>query len=268
MYHSNSPIDHALNRLRMDVPKEILNLVFFPTEEHRTIDATNLNARIREHVIDPIVMSDMNQSGGKAIELDVKPSWMEKISPRITMIKVPKQMTQNRTIIDCLHSTFGMNATNNLESGIARQGNTNLNNARRIFAAVQNVPYVSTALVEVKGDNILEVRDHTSVPTRCKMLVRCTYDINFTDLSPRYWDYFSELVAFAVKAYCYTNAIVPMDRSVLQGGVEMGRLSSKIEEYSDANETYRDQIKERWKRILIQNDPIMKRRVNTMVTNP
>lgn len=265
---ATSPMEHALNRLTSRIPRQILELVFFPAEEHKTTDATNLNSRIREKVIDTFVMTDLNNAGGKAIELDVQQSWMRILSPALCIIDVPKNVTQNRRIISALNSSFGINMVNNAAIGIANQGNQYLNSANRVFNSAKPPPYVGTADINVIGNNQLEIRNFVSLPVRIRGLVRIEYSRDFNELRNMYWKDFAELVELAVKSYCYSNMIVPMDRAEIQGGMEMGRLSSKVEEWSDAAETYDDYLRERWNRILTLNDPIMSNRHVKKIVNP
>ena len=265
---ANNPIEHALNSLVRRLPRQILELTFFPAKEHKTTDATSLNERIREAVIDGFVMSDLNNNGGVAVELDIQQSWMRMLSPVLTLVDVPKNVLQNRNMTSALNSSFGVNMINNAAVGIANQGTQPLIGANRVFNSAKPPPYVGTADVRVIGSNQLEIRNFVSIPVRIRGLVRVEYTRDFTELHNQYWNRFADLVEMAVKAYCYNNLIVPMDRAELQGGVELGRLSSKVEEWSDASENYDDFLREAWKRILILNDPILSRRATKMIVNP
>lgn len=268
MSAANTPIDHALNSLIRRIPRQILELVFFPAQEHKTTDATSLSARIREQVIDGFVMSDLNNNGGVAVQIDIQQSWMQILSPALTIVSVPKNVTQNRRITSALNSSFGVNLINNAAVGIANQGNQMLIGANRVFNSAKPPPYVGTPDVRVIGNNQLELRNFVSIPVRIRGLVRIEYSRDFTELRNQYWNLFGDLVELAVKAYCYNNMLIPMDRAELQGGVEMGRLSSKVEEWSDASETYDDLLRDAWKRILILNDPILSTRGIKKIVNP
>ena len=269
MYTANNPIEFAYNKLSKTIPMQILETCFFDTSENKTDNAKNLYQRIREEVIDPIVMSDLNTLGGKVIPLDILPGWMNKISPRLTIIRIPKNFTQNRTINNVYSTTFGVSAISNLEVGVANNASSQvLGAAKRVFNSGMQVPYVSTANVTVHPENVIEVRDHTSLPTRVQCKVRLNYDENFTDLQQPFWIRFAELCGLALKAYIYTKLIVQMDRAFLQGGVEMGRMSAKVEEWSDAEETYQDTLHEKWQRLLTMNDPRAKNSHIIAITNP
>lgn len=268
MLNATNPIDMALNRLPMRLPRQILDLVFFPNEDHKTIDATNLNSRIREQLIDPILMTAINNAGGMAVELDIQPSWVQMLSPVVCIVNVPKNVTQNRRITSALNSSFGTNMISNAAIGIANQSNQMLMGSNRVFNSAKTPPYVGTPDVRVIGSNQLEIRNFVSVPVRIRGLVRVEYSRDFTELRPFYWKDFAELTELAIKAYCYNQMLAPMDRSFLQGGVEMGRVSSKIEEWSDASDTFDDYLRERWNRILILNDPILSSRHTKKIVNP
>lgn len=268
MLSATSPIENALNRLVMRMPRQILELAFFPSEDHRTTDATNLNQRIREKLIEPIVMTDLNNAGGVALQLDIQQSWMTMISPVVTIVDVPKNITQNRRITSALNASFGINGINTAAYGTTNQGSQVLNAASRVFNSAKTPPYVGTPDIRVMGNNQLEIRNFVSIPVRVRGLIRIAYSRDFTELRNFYWKDFNELVELAVKAYCYNNLLADMDRAFLQGGVEMGRLSSKIEEWSDSQETYDDYLRERWNRILILNDPILSQRNTKMLVNP
>lgn len=268
MSSATSPIEYALNRLVMKIPRAILELTFFPAVDHKTTDATNLNERIRNLFIDPILMTDINNAGGVAVHLDIQQSWIAMLSPVVTVVNVPKNVTQNRRITSALNSSFGVNMINNAAVGIANQGNQTLNGANRVFNSAKAPPYVGTPDVRVIGSNQLEIRNFVSIPVRIRGLIRIAYSRDFTELRPQYWKDFAELVEIAIKAYCYNNLLADMDRAFLQGGVEMGRITSKVEEWSDAQETYDDYLRERWNRILILNDPILSSRAVKMIVNP
>lgn len=267
MYTYSNPIDYALYRIRAEIPIEILNMAFFPTTEHKTTDATNLNQRIREEVIDGLVMTAINNKGGKAISLDIRPDWIEKISPVTAIVHVPKTATQNRRITSVLNTNFAVSALSNAGAvGMVNQSSSYLNGANRAFRSMAPIPYVGTSNVEVVGENQLEISDFSSMPARIKMLVRIGYDLNFTDLRSNYWEEFCELTLLAVRGYCYNRLLGPMDSAFLQGGVELGRLSSKVDEWSDSMETFKDVLKERWGRITKLNDKIISRRNTSMIT--
>lgn len=268
MLNATCPIEAALVGLPMRIPRQILDLVFFPNENHSTIDATNLNARIREKLIDPIVMTDINNAGGMAVELDIRQSWIRMISPVMCIVDVPKNVTQNRRITSALNSSFGVNMINNAAVGIANQGSQPLMASNRVFNSAKPAPYVGTPDVRVIGSNQLEIRNFVSIPVRIRGLIRIEYSRDFTELRQNYWHDFRLLVDMAIKSYCYTQMLAPMDRAFLQGGVEMGRISSKIEEWSDMYETYNDTLRECWRRILILNDPILSKRHITKIVNP
>lgn len=268
MLNATNPIEAALNRLPMRIPRQILDLVFFPNEDHKTIDATNLNARIREKFVDPILMTDINNAGGMAVELDIRQNWMQMLSPVVCVVNVPKNVTQNRRITSALNSSFGINMINNAAVGIANQGSQPLMAANRVFNSAKPPPYVGTPDVRVVGNNQLEIRNFVSIPVRIRGIVRVEYSRDFTELRPFYWKDFAELFERGLKAYIYNQMLAPMDRAYLQGGVEMGRVSSKIEEWSNESETYDDYLRERWNRILILNDPILSSRHIKKIVNP
>ncbi len=265
---ANSPIEAALNSLEMKMPRQILELAFFPSEEHRTTDATSLKERIRSTVIDNFVMTAMNTHGGKAIRLDIQQSWINVISPTLVMVNVPKNVTQNRRITSTLNASFGTNMVSSAAVGIANQGSQYLMGASRMFNSAKTPPYVGTPDIEVMGNNQLEIRNFVALPIRLSGIVRIEYSRDFTELRNQYWSEFEYLVELAIKAYCYNNLIVLMDRAELQGGMELGRLSSKIEEWSDVYETYSDVLRERWRRILILNDPLLSSRGIKKLVNP
>lgn len=261
-----NPIIYALQQVRYEIPKEVLEKVFLSNLNYRTTDAKSLDARIRELVIEPRVLTDCNLVGGTELTINIPGQWVKYIAPTVAIVTIPKAATQNRTITRALSISYGTLVSSAISGINPTQGSELLNAASKVMQSQMTVPVVSTAQVNVVGENILEVRDNIALPMSLVARVWIENDENFNHLAKPSWIAFSEGVVFAVKAYIYINSQIPMDQTYIQGGGELGRFTEVVDGYSDANENYKDWITKKWRKVAMLNDPEAMRRHIMMAT--
>lgn len=255
---AHNPIQYAINHIRNTIPREILEKVFFSNKYWRTKDATSLDHRIREEVIDARVTVDCNLVGGMQTTIYIQPGWMEWIDPMIAIARIPKEATQGRSITRALSISYGASVVAPAQGSYG--GSVLLSKANNVLQSNSPVTVVATAEVNLVGENMIQIRDNVAISGTLYLRCWLEHDANFNHLAKPSWMNFAKLCEYACKAYVYNNTIIDMDRAYVDGGVELGRWASKIEEYSDAEENYQDYFHEKWKQVSVLNDPEAHRR--------
>lgn len=252
-----NPIQKALDEVKWEIPPEILQLVFIDRLKQWRYTPISLDQQIIDLVIRPRVLVDCNLVGGAevyipldkcGIELDMSEQYS-------TVYRIPKSMTQGRSILSVKNITFSDPTYMSSAATIANMGASQMLYAgQAVMNAHATIPTVSSATVQLIGENTVLVRDNAMLPMNSYLRAVLSNDENMNHLQLVSYLPFAEMVVMAVKAYIYVNRLIPMDKGELYAGVELGSIRSKIEEYADANELYREYRKTKWRKIAFMND--------------
>lgn len=264
-----NPITKALSDLKFRIPKPILEKAFLPTRtwggiRHRT--PISLDYRIRESVIDARVMVDCNLVGGTETTVPLNGILPQYLPEYKVVWVIPLSLTQNRKITRVYSLVYG-------DGGVPT--NTNMYNtggsiyddaASGLLASHMPIPNVSNAEITLIGENTIMANAH--IPQSPRLYLRCVLenDSEFNNLPPASIPRFCKLIEFAVKSYIYNELIVEMDMGELSGGANLGRFSSIVEGFADAEELYQEYFEEHWKKIAIFADDKARKRHLSMVT--
>jgi hypothetical protein len=259
-------IQKAIQEVKYAIPVEILNEVFLKKEFGRTPLPVSLDTMIREKVVEPRVMADCNLLGGTQVELPLGGVNPDVIDRTKIVYRIPKSLTQNRTISRVLSITMGPASMMN-SSYMGVEGYSQiLDAAQGMMASQAGIPIVSTAYIRLIAENTVLVSDYLSLPRASYLRCYLENDDEYSQLNSMTYPHFCELVELAVKAYIFTNAIIPIGQAQLSGGMELGRFREIIDGYSDANQMYRDFIREKWTKVMLMDDPKSKERYLRQLT--
>jgi hypothetical protein len=253
-----NPIKKAIDEIRYSIPREVLNLVFHNTTHSWRNTPVSLEEQITNKVIRARVMVDCDLVGGDEVFIDLSGVPQEMTNTYTTVYYIPKERTQNRTITAAIAVSYITSA-----AALAIAGNTgydvcSVTPSLQLGQAMMNshmpIPPVSTAKVQLIGENTIMVRD-TAPPIGFGYL-RCilSNDEALSHLQLRSIPVFCDMCVLAVKAYIYNEYIVTLDKGQLYGGQEIGVVRQIIEGYSDANELYRTFLTEKWTKVAFMND--------------
>lgn len=253
-----NPITYALNQVRFEIPREILEKLFITqfAAQHCYYKPTpiSLDARIRDEVITPRVLMDCNMMGGTETHIRLTGLPREDVDAFTYVYRIPKTLTQGRSITAALSVTFGEGAVVGATNLVPMRGNVLLDAASGLLNSSTPIPMISTAKVKLIGENTILIADNMSMPTNIFLRCWLENDTNFNHINPRSYPAFSKLVVLAVKAYIYVNAMIPMDMGEIFAGNQLGRFKEVIDSYSDANEMYMTHLTEVWGRVAVLND--------------
>jgi len=249
-------LQKALSELKFTIPRQILDSVFVKRHANsRVVTAPSIDDQILNNVIRPRVYIDTNLVGGAEILVSLNGLKGEDSSPTDMVYRIPKKLTQNRTIMSVLSITYmdvhSMAAAGNYAScGVSAEQSA----MQGLLDAVAPMPMISTGRVSLIGENVVLIRDSIRIPSNSTLRCVVAHDEAMSHIQPRSYKAFCKLVEYAVKAYIYNEYIIEMDMGELRGGHNLGKFKDKIEEYSDAEELYSTYLTEKWQKVSLMND--------------
>lgn len=255
-----NPISKALADLKFRIPTEILIEVFAP-KSYRWIDSTiGYEEQIKNLVIRQKVLVDCDLVGGNEVTISLAGVPMQYLDTgRLSSVyRIPKDRTQGRSITSVLSIAYiSGNEGPLLGAGMAFNNcsvTDTLMAGKAVMDAASTVPLVSTAKVQLIGENTVLVTDSSYMPG--VGLLRCLLanDENLSHLQLRSYPKFSKLVELAVKSYIYNNYSIALDTGKIVGGYEIGKFREIVDSYADAEQMYEDYLKEVWQKVLFMND--------------
>lgn len=258
-------IQKAIQEVKFAIPEEILNEIFLKREFGRTPLPVSLDTMIREKVIDARVMVDCNLLGGTQVELPLHGVTPEQVDTYKTIYRIPMSVTQNRVISKVLSLTISQSTMmNSAYMGVEGYSQI-LEAAKGLMAAQSGIPIVSTASIRLIAENVVLVSDYLSLPRTAYLRCFLENDNEYSQLNAMTYPHFCHLVELAVKAYIYNRGRIAVGMGQLVGGMELGVFRETIDSYADANQMYKDFIKEVWTKVMVMDDPKSKERMLRMM---
>jgi hypothetical protein len=249
-----NPILYALQQLRFQIPLQILQRTFFSLINPQTTTPISMDARIREEVIEPRVLLDCDLFGGTELTIPLHNEWREIVDPYITIFRIPKRMTQGRSITRALSVAYGLGSVTGYGSLVPTEGNAMLDAAAGVMQSAMPITNVSTSRCQIIGENTIMITDVMVLPI--SMYLRCwvANDDNLNHLQTTAYGDFAKGVEYATKAFIYMTNQIPMDQGFLMGGQQLGTYKSIVDGYADANDNYTLWLNETWRKVAACND--------------
>lgn len=256
----NDTVQYVLNT---DIPTKILEDTFLPNKNSPDRNRS-LGDCIIEKVIRNRIMPALNALGGTIIDV---PLWECKFEYDSTFqyryhrhYEVAERFTQNRPINAVLRA-FNMGVVTS-PTGIgaggigvsAYQTSDADEMVRKQIETYGRAVQFSDSDIEVIGDNIIRVTNTIMQTYNLSLECRVGYSREFHELTRPYHIDFFRLANIATKAYIYKEQRILIDQFKNDGGRELGAYSEFINQYSDANEQYLEEIAKRWGKLLILGD--------------
>lgn len=261
-------LDHAINRIKLNIPKEILDKTFIENNQRFRAyrSAVSVDSLIRQKVIREIVLTDCNLIGANEVQIPVLKSWCQLIDSNNIIVRVPKTHTQNRTITEVLNATYLPQSGYLMPYGTIQAVSDMTLAQNKLLNSVRNPTISGTVDTEVVGENVIAVVGAGTIPNNLFLTVMIEYDENLSSLSRTAYGVFAQLCLLATKAYIWTNRIVMMDKAEINGGYQLNRYTSIIEGYEDAYEQYVEYLEGKWKKISFMADPQRRKKHDAMIT--
>lgn len=261
-----NPVGYSLKQVRQKIPKEVLNKIFLSNVEHRFRQPTSVDVEIRQKVIEDRVMVDCNLVGGTETWIDLTSLPRENIDPYSWVYRIPKHMTNNRSITRALSIGYGTGVPIGMGYNQPAKSNALMDAAAGLINSNSPIAQISTAEVQLVGENTILVSNAMTLPMTAYLRCWLENDSAFNHIQPTSYMDFATLVVLATKAYIWVNAQIPMDKGFIFAGNELGRFTSIVDSYSDANEMYETHFNETWRKVAHFNDPVAHKRHLTMIS--
>lgn len=255
-------IQKAISDIRYKIPAEILDLTFRKTDYQGRQLPISIESKIRELVIHARVLVDCNITGGEQILINISelvPQWVQQ--PYSAVYHIPKALTRGKTISTALSITYGSALLGASQFSPQSISSNMLDAANQVLQSNLSIPQISTAVIELIGENIIWVRDTMSIPSMLWLRCIIENDENLNNIKPQYALDFGKLVEYATKAYIYNTLNIQLDIGQLHGGMNLGKIREVVDGYSDANELYETYLEENWRKMSIMNDKETNQRV-------
>lgn len=255
-----SVLHKVISDIRFAIPTEILEIAFLGTRGRERMQPGSLDWEIRNKVIDAKVRPDCNLLG--AMELNIPLRQAEVITDPTgdyrTVVRIPKMLTQGRTIVEALYFNYTYNlgaqtmigGTLNNDYSMNNCGNSQLMNyASKILTSAAPGGLTGSAAVRLIGENTILITDYMGSVKQGSITCRLSHDNEMTLLPPRAVPQFVQLCLYATKAWIYNNAKVKLNGGYLNGGTEMTVVMDFIDSYADSLELYNEYFREEFQAV-------------------
>jgi|JFJP01.1.fsa_nt_gi hypothetical protein len=269
-------LQKALDEIKYRVPFNILTAAFNNYNEEGWRQApVSLDELILSKVIRPRVIFDANIVGGETLTVPVYNLNVEYADDFTRVVKIPSEHINYRTIMSVLsahYMPYGYNY-NNTSAAMAGAGTSGVNDitntAQRVNNSFSSVPVLSTAIVRLVGHNTVMIHDKMYITNVHSVRCVVANEENMENIPPRSWHAFSKLCELAVKSFIHNILVIRMGNSYLVGGQELGVFKDIVDSYSDSEELYQVELRERWQKINIYfSDGIEHTKYMRMLINP
>ena len=249
----NYPLDHAIMTVCRNIPPQILEMAVNQANK-KFHTSNNVTEWVCNHIINAIVLKDVNLVAGQVKTIVLKPAWLEKLpgdhegyagddGPN-TVYRIPPEARDNKAISQVMTIQFPYITYQS--SGIA-----NADVASGGFSLVDQVDQVINSynlatprnhpVVTLLAGDLIKITPSQYTRQFWLLTVRINYDETFNNLHDASIPILSNMILLAAKQWIYTNLIVEIDKASMMTGVEIGTVRSIIEEYKDAGTQYEEE---------------------------
>jgi hypothetical protein len=236
----------------------ILKEIFSTKNYHWRDTPISIDEQITNLVIKNRVMVDCNLVGGTHALIPLDNLRVEQVDAYTNVYRIPKSLTQGRSIVSVLSVGYGTTSLQGLVGGLGsiRPGSVSAaaQAGQAMMDSMSPIPVSSTAKVQLIAENTIMVRDTNTLISNGYLRCILANDNEFSHIQLRSILAFCKLVELAVKSYIYNEYTIQMDRAFLSGGQDLGRFKEIVDSYADAEEMYQDYLREKWAKTSFMND--------------
>lgn len=254
------PLAKCVDEIKFRIPIQVLREAFKDPRPNWRRAPISLDELILNAVIRSRVMVDCNLVGGQTVQIPldgIVPDYVDNFS---SVYHVPKERTQNRSIVAALSVGYmpyaaSFNSAGSSFGTISPGGMNEVTQAaQRVSDAVSGVPPISNANVTLIAENTILLRDQFRVTSSYILRAVIGNEENMNNISPRSYLQLATLCEHAVKSFIYNALVIRVDEAFLQGGQELGALKSYIDSLADAETNYQTYLRETWQGVSFMND--------------
>lgn len=265
-----SPIQFALAEIRDTIPAKILEICFTPKTKYRLARQKFMSTTIEQQILDKVINGRVrryvNSRGAQEITIPLNGLPRQDVGYQAWTMHIPKSLTKGRTITHAISvhvgmmgftggstfgsiTTFGMGVSTTNYNNSANAGmDVNTQGAKAIYEANKPIELNYTANVYLIDENTIYCEDRmaqSNLELRCKV----ASDEEFSFIQGAHVQVFAKLCRLATEAYIYNNLDVDLDEAYLEGGVDIGKIRERVDQYSDSDDEFIELAEGRWKKI-------------------
>lgn len=259
----------AINEVKNSIPKKLLEDAFsavYNTDINFSRDTPlSIDYMIKKEVIYNRVLIDLNLINTSTTYIPLDRADIQQVNSYNNgysfnyVCVIDKSTLSNKSIISVL-SLYYQNryswGSNNYYNGNSNYGNMISASTNVLSNAIDNQQISSTSRVNLLNENTVLISDNVFITNIRNCLLECILSIDeyFSSLNPKSYSYIKELVVLATKAYVYNILVLAIDQGRLVGGQDLGRFREILDGYADANELYKEYLKNKVAKVLFMNN--------------
>ena len=249
-------ITYALKQLSYYISPEMLELGFIRDEDRRGFIPVSVESKVRSIIIDGKVMVDCNLFHGTTMNIPLRGLPTNRLNDYSVVYEIPKSMTGGRRIMSALSVSYG--GTYPVSAAYYNYPTSSqlMQAAGQLANSHSPIPLVSSAGVNLVGENTVQITDSAIIPHELWLNCRVENDSQMNHLQPANYESFAQLVILATKAWLYHNLKIKLDVGRIHGGMELGRLREELDSFSEANREYKEHLDEEFSQVSVMNDSI------------
>jgi len=259
----------ALDRVKFEIPPEVLRYTFSPTRYDPSKNglirdySTGISndSVIRRQVVDARVMVDLNLCSGVEIFIPLESAKIEQIDRWTTVYTIPKELTQGRSITEVYGISFGQGHSLGNGGAVSADRSMVLEAAAGLMQSNASWTQVQSAYCTLVADNTVMITNMVRMPGIAFLRCLVSHEPNLANIPGHFADAFTELVILAVKAHIYTRTIIQLDEGAIRGGASLGRIREIVDSYADANTLYKEYLRDKWRKSSIMANKEQYRRL-------
>jgi len=245
----HSSMQYLIGNIISYIPKEILELAFQP---QLTLNQLNnsLEWKIQEEVIRNRVLKDCDMVAGIETTIDITSCRADWVNMGM-VYHIGLGPTAGRTITSVLSVGYSYNAMAGGQPGIA--------------SALTEPLQTSDARIQLVGHNVVYVEGYIGVRlTNMKVVLQ--NDENFNNVNTRNLRLLADMCLNACKAIIFNKFNVSLGSAIVLRGVDMPKIQSIVDGYSDAEEKYKELLDTKWYKANMFGDRVtLNRMIRRMV---
>lgn len=243
-----SIISLAIANVHQEIYHDALVEAFLTPDEKNYYKPVNIDGRIMEEVINKRVMPDLNIEYSRRLTLSLRDCQINMENIQTYVITVPPEILNNRKIITVL----GLNFLDYQNSYYAAQyppfngvnGGAILTAGQKLANSTQSIPPNYNTNIQLISGNAFVVRRLSYIPPTCSVDLIIENDPELNNIPITMADTIKELVLLATKWHIHRELKARVNRAKLESGSEMTFFSEIVDEYRDANEQYKELLKD------------------------
>jgi hypothetical protein len=257
-----SVINYSIDQIKYEIPSEVLQEAFMPRrydparrERYRDNQlGVSIDSVIRKEVIEGRVAVDVNLCSGVETIISLAGLKYEQIDAWNYIYRIPDKVTAGRNITAVYSATFGHGYSTTTGSSNITQSSGLMDAAAGVMASVSPIPNTQTPYVTLIGENTVLINDVQALNTNLWLRCMLTHEPNFANIKPAYYPKFAELAILAAKAAIHNKLIIALDEGQIKAGASIGRFREVVDGYADANQMYREHLRDKWRVSSTMND--------------